>query len=305
MKNKILIATAIILNSTSLIYSQEENKVKRLTIHDYTFQATGYYAKENESSLSDFKQLAPTSVLLNEFPNSSIQGGKSLNSNQFYSLLIGLQLKNKSNASYKGSPILRLGISSGYSTTISNSYQLQTSARYDTITFSQSGTTLFIDSTFSEYNSMNYSAHQIKLNASLNFTTKPEKRWSLFGGIGLAAGVSVDAKTDVYRSINRNVGIAVGQQINSPYSYNTNMSNGYFTGADWKYETFKNKTNTTLSAFLPIGVDLRLGKLRDFYKKIHLFYEFRPTVTYTFVPELRSFCNLSLQHSLGIRYVLK
>jgi hypothetical protein len=305
MKNKILIFASIVLNSTTLIFSQEEKKVKKLTIHDFTFQATGYFAKENGSTLSDFKQLAPTSVLLSEIPNSSVQGEKSQKSNHFYSLLIGLQLNNKSDSPYKGSPILRLGISSGYSTAMSNGYHLQTSGRYDTITFSQNGTTLFIDSTFLEYNFMNYSAHQIKLNASLNFTTKPEKRWSLFGGIGAAAGISVDAKTDIYRSIDRNIGIASGQQINSPYLYNTNMSNGYYTGIDRKNESFKNKTNTTLSAFLPIGVDFRLGTLRDFYKKIHLFYEFRPTVNYTFVPELRTFCTISLQHSLGIRYVLR
>jgi hypothetical protein len=305
MKNKILIATAIILNATSLIYSQEEKKVKRFTVHDYTFQATGYYAKENKSSLSDFKQLAPASVLLNEFPNSSIKGGLSLKSNQFYSLLIGIQLNTKNNTSCKGSPILRLGISSGYSTTISSDYRLQNTARYDTITFSQNGNSFFLDSTFSEYYSMNYSAHQIKLNASLNFTTKPEKRWSLFGGIGVAAGISVDAKTDIYRSIQRDVSLASGQTMNTPYLYNSQFTNGYFTGPEMKSESFKNKTNTTLAAFIPLGVDFRLGKLRDFYKKIHLFYEFRPTVTYTFVPELRSFCNLSLQHSLGIRYVLK
>jgi hypothetical protein len=305
MNNKILIFASIVLNSTTLIFSQEEKKFKKLTIHDFTFQATGYYAKENGSTLSDFKQLAPTSVLLNEIPSTSVQGGNSLNNDYFYSFLIGLQLNNKSNAPYKGSPILRLGISSGYSTSISNSYLLQTSGRYDTITFSQNETTLFVDSTLLEFNSMNYSAHQIKLNASLNFTTKPAKRWSVFGGIGLAAGISVDAKTDIYRSIDRNIDIASGQQINSPYLYNTNMSNGYYTGVDRKNESFKNKTNTTLSAFLPIGVDFRLGTLRDFYKKIHLFYEFRPTVNYTIVPELRTFCNISLQHSLGIRYILR
>ena len=208
--------------------------------------------------------------------------------------MLGLQFSDKQKSAYKANPLLRLGISYFSGTSITSAFYKEERFPYDTLTSSQTGQVIYIDSINSKSYSMNYSSEQLRLDASLIFRTNPEARWSLFAGIGVNAGLSINASTDIYfnryessdtRFINGNG--------SSPYGY-SNTDNS-------KSENFKNKSNFGLSTYIPMGVDFRIGKKKEFWKRTHLFYELRPGVNITSIPELRTITNSSIQHGIGLR----
>jgi hypothetical protein len=69
-------------------------------------------------------------------------------------------------------------------------------------------------------------------------------------------------------------------------------------------EEFPNKNNFGFSAYIPLGINLRLGNKIEFWKKVNLFYEIRPNINITYVPELRTVTNAFLQVGCGFRITL-
>jgi hypothetical protein len=188
--------------------------------------------------------------------------------------------------------LLRLGVSYFSTTLLSTDFNKEDRKTYDTLISSQTGQTVYADSVITKMYNMYYSSEQLRLDASLIFRTNPESRWSLFTGIGITAGVSVKASTNIEYS---------GSDSNEFRYMNGNISTQNWWKTS-KTESHKNKNNVTASAFVPIGVDFRLGSKREFWKKIHLFYEMRPGINITSIPELGVVTNISLQHGLiGVR----
>jgi hypothetical protein len=85
----------------------------------------------------------------------------------------------------------------------------------------------------------------------------------------------------------------------------TNPSYGLFGNGNLEVEAqqelYSLKTVIGGSVYLPAGVDFRIGKRREFWKPVHLFYEIRPQVLYTNIPELGSSLRGGIQQGFGIR----
>jgi hypothetical protein len=140
---------------------------------------------------------------------------------------------------------------------------------------------------------MKYSSEQLRFDGSLIFRTNPEARWSLFTGIGITAGFSFNAYSEIYFS-----------QTNSIEArFPNGNSSTYYShfGNDWETEKFRNKNNLAFSTYIPMGIDFRIGKKSEFWKQTHLFYEIRPGINMTSIPELRTLTNRTIQHGLGLK----
>lgn len=298
MKINNLLSAIILLTVYSSVFGQEQQPrtVKRISIHDFYIQ-TGFFSERNTNgTLADFKTLAPQSVLLNNNMTDFSQSiGSSLTSNTMFSVMLGLQFSDKQKTIYKANPLLRLGISYFSGTTLTGGSYKEGRKPYDTLTSTQTGQTVYIDSVITKNYSMNYSSEQLRFDGSLIFRTNPEARWSIFTGIGITAGLSINANTDIYYS---NYGRTETRYANG----NTSSSYYGYSGSDnSKTEKYRNKNNFGLSTYIPMGIDFRIGKKRVFWKRTHLFYELRPGINITSIPELRTITNASLQHGLGLR----
>lgn len=141
---------------------------------------------------------------------------------------------------------------------------------------------------------MNYTSEQLRFDGSLIFRTDAQARWSLYTSIGITAGMSINAQTDIfYDKMERT-------EMNYP---NGNNYSSYSYSGSYNYETekYRNKNNFGLSTYIPMGIDFRIGKKREFWKWTHLFYELRPGINMTSIPELRTITNASIQHGLGLK----
>ncbi len=258
----------------------------------------GVYNSYSETAgADDFLKLAPQSVLLqDDLSGYQLSSFGSSYGNNSFALSVGMPLRKKNPENEKSRAILRLGFTYFNVSGLSANYQKQSAIRFDTLVSSQNGQLSFVDSILSQSYSMNYNAKQLRLDASVIIRWNEAARWSLYGGAGISAGVSLNASTNIAYYEYNSIGVRFPQGgVSTTYPPS-------LEGQDKsRSETFRNKTNFGAMLYVPLGVDFRLGNKREFWKLLHLFYELRPSADVTVVPELSSFATASFMQGIGIR----
>lgn len=237
---------------------------------------------------TDFQKIAPQSSILQkgflgditQIYDNSNRSGASL------SILLGLDLNKKAR---KGSPELRVCINYFASYELNGKLTAAQFTRIDTFVSTQTGEMIFVDSIYTQNCYMNYSSKQLRLDLSYIYRTNPAARFSGFAGIGASVGTSLNSTTHISLFENR------GQRplINSTYSY-------YSFGGSIQ-EIFENKPNWGFSVFLPVGIDFKIAQKKSFWNNLHLFYETRPGISMTNIPDYGFLKGTSFQHSLGVK----
>jgi len=278
---------------------QTSSVIKRINLFDYSLQAGIYGGSSTNSTQADFNILAPNSVLLNSnlFPNSVSFSPYyyQRNPNSLFSATLGFQFSDKQKTKYNKNIELRVGITYSHNSILSGGYYDTERKTFDTLTSSQTGVYSYLDSVVTKSLEMNYSSEQLRLDGSLIFRTNPDARWSFYSGIGITAGFSFNAKTTIVY----NTQYQIEQRMPNNHSTHLNVS-----GDNSQYEVFSNQNNFAFSAYIPLGINLRLGKNTEFWKKVNLFYEIRPNINITYIPELRTVTNAFLQIGCGFRFKL-
>lgn len=296
MKTTSILKTIMLSSCFLQFYGQVEiaDHVKRICVKEFYIH-TGLFSERNTSgTLKDFQTLAPQSVLLNrDLKDYSSSQGISLISNTMFSMLLGIQFSDKKKTAYKTNPLLRLGLSYFSGSTLTGNLFKEDRKTFDTLTSAQTGQITLVDSVNSRSYGMNYRYEQLRIDGSLIFRTKPEARWSLFAGIGITAGLSINANTEIYYSQSKSTQTRNSNSVSS--------SSAFSAGGEWKMERIRNKNNFGMSAYIPLGIDFRIGNKKEFWKRMHLFYELRPGINMTSIPELRNTTNVILQQGLGLK----
>ncbi|HIA37638.1 MAG TPA: hypothetical protein EYN89_13130 [Flavobacteriales bacterium] len=298
MKPTLLLLFVILLMFTSSINAQEEQlkTAKRVSISDIFIQTgtTAFPGRSIFGSLTDFRMLAPQSVLLNS-DFSDYSSSSLYESTQAHSMMMGLKFRVKEDPSKESNSQLRIGLSYFSGTTRGFFYKDSERKTFDTLVSNQTGQVYYIDSITSESTSMDYSSEQLRFEGSLLFSTDQAARWSFFTGIGFSAGISINTQTDVNKLI------TTYQEINGKTYYNGENLN---SSSERDNEQFRNKGNFGASAYIPIGIDFRIGKKGELCKRTHLFYELRPNINITSIPELRTYANTNIQHGIGLKFTM-
>lgn len=265
--------------------SNAQENTPRVRISEFHLQTGFQYYPNGTTSLEDFQKLAPNSILLKEDLSSYSSFGYYNGTGNFSSVQLGLTSKSRPNA------LLRVGITNMLGVSgLQNGFTKQDYFPYDTLTSSLTGEQTFIDSGSYQSYFMNHSSRQIRLDAALIFRTDAAARWSLFAGIGASLGLNYNATTYISYSTNN----FINNQNSNYYSYNS--SNG-----SEKTESFTTKNYLTTTAFIPMGVDFRIGKKQAFWKRLHLYYEIKPSISMTQIPELRTITTINMTQALGLK----
>lgn len=204
---------------------------------------------------------------------------------------VGLQIRAKESDEYRKNVKLRVGLQFHSVQLYSNTARIDYRNRIDTL-ISSNNSVSYVDSI--ERNSAYFAkkAEMLNLDAALIFHTDQSQQWSLFGGIGFSFGASINAYTELDFMVKNNFEITG--------NYQATNSDFYSSGWNSEYSRFENKTNLTGIIYLPMGVDMRLGNHKDFWKRLHLFYEFRPSLTFHHAPEIGTVNSFTISHGLGL-----
>ncbi len=259
MQKIIILLMALPLIAEAKIIAKQKRASKIMITDAFVASVNGSGASSS-LTLQQLKAMTPNSALLNtNFTGyTSSTGSSSYNSSFMPS--IGLTGNRKKN------PLMRVGLILNNGIGNSLGYSKSDTYRIDTLTSSQTGAQTFVDSVNNKYYNFQYSYKTIGLDAALIYRTNPKARWSLYGGVGVNFTVGVNAtlnnRSQEYKSINN---------INNNNFY----SNAFYQAIATENISTESKSNTA-SVYLPIGIDFRIGRRREFFKRIHLFAEARP-----------------------------
>jgi hypothetical protein len=304
MKTSSLLSMTFLLGNCFVASAQvdQEKPVKRLAVNEFCILPAFLRLQQTLATPAEFKALAPNSQLLKQgLTDLSSSSNVIYAPNGSLSILLGVKFANKDKTDYRKGPSLRIGITCMSTTLLTGGLYGRSNGGVDTLVSAQSGATLYVDSLTSKYYDMVTNARQLRLDCSLIFRTNPDMRWSLFAGIGIIGGYSINATTRIDYTERKWIQYRSADEYQSSFDYfPTPHSFGAYSSLA---EEVRNKNSFSTSAYIPIGIDFRIGKKRTLWKMTHIFYEMRPGVNFTFLPALRTFASTSMQHGLGLKMV--
>lgn len=288
MKNTAIIF-AFLLGSPALF-----GQIKLTQLH----LSSGSYMQygDTPSEISDFNALAPGStILMKDFSNYSGSNGMlgllssnrfsvGTTSNAFQSLQIGLKLP-------KHQGTLRLGISTFQNNLMNCFASNYESYVVDTLVSSQNGSLTFVDSTNYKEVRGNYSNQQIRLEAAYVWEVNAGERWAFSAGAGMSLGFSYQSNTSLDFS----------EFTNSYEGYGTYQGSQTNT---FEREVFDNSTNWGANLYLPLSINLKLGKKRAFWMPWMIYSELRPQLSFNSIPTIGINFSPGIGAVTGIRYNL-
>ncbi len=241
----------------------------------------------------DLDKLTPGSVLLaQELADHNFSNDRYYAGSGSFEISVGLHPCKRAD---RQGPELRLGVIYGGEVSQSAFLQRTTRTPYDTLTSSQTGEQVFVDSVHQSNYWIHRSAERFGLNLSMIWRT--DARWSFFGGAGLAGGPAMNAGTSVTHDTYEGIDGPGSNYENGHYSHG-----GY--GNQDGLEVFRNGTGWWLSMYTPIGLDFQIARRNAFWNRLHLYYEVRPQLIVQGSPELGSYTDFGIQSLFGARLKL-
>lgn len=265
------------LFSTSLNAQEFANKIRPL---EFTWQLYACTFQFRGDSYSAFQKLLPSSTILANSAN--IANGYSLmrgtGATTTLSFCIGIPItifktekfKNIFRFGYDG--LGKIGLGSG-------SYE-ENRVRLDSTYYPQYNTSLMKDSIYIDQSGalLTGNIHQIKTD--LLFRFRLEKRFKLYTGMGAGLAIMMNRKVDVVKrkgsysevtSFTSDSNSSSGQQTN--YSDGNSYYYYQYEENEVARESFKLKNGYSLFAYVPFGIDWRIGNKSKVLKRFHLFTE--------------------------------
>ena len=297
MKKTILIASGLLFTAVH-VQAQDSialMKSKLKITNAYLFPGMAFQ-HDPIGTLDDFQKLAPKSSLLNQsFAGYTHSPSASFSGDVFLSAAIGITSFNTKKNTYNTSPEIRLGFVYYSQNGMSSDYYRMDRKRCDTLTSSATGQSYYYDSvTYKNYN-MNYTTEQLRLDASVIYRTNPEARWSIFGGIGIELGGGINSVTSI--SYNETTTFESASSTSSAQNPYNSTDVGIHIN-----EQYTNKMGWGGAVYIPFGIDFRVGKKKEFFKRMHLFAEFRPGINYSPIVESgTNFVSAQIKSGWGLR----
>ena len=296
MRKKIL-ALVLLIGVTNTLFAQQRSGLS-WKISDFQV-STGL--ENSMSSLNirpnEFSRFAPGSGIISPGGTNPYGFGSPYEwSSSMLNIHVGLNPFDKSNGEVKFNRTLRLGISAQQFTNTLYSIFNESSNRVDTLLNANTSTIFgFVDSVRHENTYADYSATALKLDVAFLWSTDASRRVSLFAGVGVNAGILLAAQTYIHSHewTERQITDSTG----TPISY-SHFNSGRFNSRE---ERFNNKAGWAGSAYIPFGVDFRIGRKHSFWKQLHLFAEVRPSLSIISVPETKTVVLPGVQNTIGLK----
>ncbi|TNE80786.1 MAG: hypothetical protein EP332_06075 [Bacteroidetes bacterium] len=227
-------------------------------------QAFSAYGNGNMYEVTQmFKNSALFPADLGTYSESSFS---SFNGSGIASLATSFYWKKKSQESHTPMRALRLGLSFFGSFATHHSFHKETETAIDTL-YSTGGQAYPVDSFNFRSVNVNSISQNLVIDASLIFRTNSSKRWTLYSGFGVQAGLTMNSKAELSNIETTNIRIREGgnfQGESSTFNYRSEVQSipNSFVGA----------------LYIPLGIDWQAGSKTEFFKQLHFFAEMRPTL---------------------------
>jgi len=272
----------------------QDSMTHQLNINSLYLHTGLYRLADHQMYAPNFRILAPESEILKN-NQDGYSKGKMYSFNAYsvpnvISIQLGFNPRNRRTKRVQERIEFRAGLSCYFSNGFSFYINKFEKHRYDSV---QTGNRmLYYDSAKAQSINVNYFFKMLKADLSFLVKSKQNRRWSGYAGVGISAGISI------------NNGILIRHRtVNSIYF--NNYEEKRVTPETNESEYFRIKDNYSITAYLPAGIDFRIGKESPFWQRLHLFLEARPGINFQIVPEVITSISPCIQTSLGLRVKLQ
>ncbi len=281
---------SILIFIPSFLFAQNKTGSTGFAVHDVSAMAGFVFQTNTSGTIEDFRKLNPQSTLLNNDFSAYKQRGSNAPVIGAGTILVGFRFNEKA------SPVLRLGVSYWAGNSLVHELNNTEQHTFDTLVSVQTGQTLYLDSSIYHNYTMKYFTESMRFDASLIFRAKLVSILSMYAGIGFTVGYTVNTKTNIDYTFN-------------PYTYIRYPDDSYgnyhstYSSRDENNvkEKIRNKNELCYSGYIPLGIDLGLGRRRKFLSKVHFFSELRGGLNFQKIPEIGSYTHSFLQLGFGMR----
>lgn len=262
----------------------------RLKLTEAYITGGGYSAMSQRITHAQYSGYLPESKILKENYQGMVNHGIHMNTEAYMvNLILGFKVKPKDG------PTLRMGLNIGGGSSIHGSYSKRETRRIDTLVSPRTGSTVYIDSVYNEYYDFNTRADLLQLDLSMIWRTRNPNNLTFYGGLGAFIGTSFNVFSEI-------------RHYKYEYRQNETDENNYYYrsyGNDYSLdetESFKSANHLSFGAYVPIGVDLRLSKKKEFWKHFHLVFESRAQLQVYKFTGLSRDVNTVYNGLFGLRY---
>ena len=280
MKTKKQLLFLLVLINSFLSQSQEIKPVKLFNLKEVNLQSSviGFQQMPDltPNQFSDFANISNFNVdKLANFQklNSGLWG---YNTASTKSIFLGFQIRESKN-------YVRIGFNVSNFTNIYTSFykQIETSSLKNKF------------NSLSEYYKVSNSSKKLNLEASFTHKIQFLKVIESYIGLGISGGFAFDNSSEFDHSF-LSYGYQLNNQIDTIYLEQINVTTSAYS--------ISSKNKLCGSAFLPIGLSVRLSQNKKILNQISVYTEARPTYTILTFDNLKSQTYFQMQIGLGIRF---
>lgn len=188
---------------------------------------------------------------------------------------------------------LRIGLFYGNAFATTASYKREDHIVIDTLMSSSSNRSVTVDSVNARSVNVDQRHQELGVNAELLFYLYPEKRWSLYGGVGFMAGVHINNRIDVVHSETIWERVNFGDRSVSQWQERNTLGRDQQAIDGLGYH---------ISANIPVGLDFTVSKNESStWNNVHLFWEWRPMFMYRNLSSGNDMLSVGIATGLGVR----
>lgn len=215
-----------------------------------------------------------------------------------YSWSAGLNIdpKDKYRNQLSRAASFQIGLSYLSAALVANSVETFRHVTYDTLFDLNNNPDRLYDSLFLHTQYLSCWSQEMRLDAAVMFRSSLKRRVSFFAGLGLSGGYAVNVTTLYWTDENI-------QTSDRDLGQKPDYSRLRAWGPE-EYFWSRNRFFFVWAAQLPLGIDFRLSDKHKFFRRTHLYLEYRPTVNVRYTKEPGTLVHRGNMRSLGLRVSL-
>ena len=297
MKTRISLLLFLILFSVFALQAQQtEIRNRSLSVHNIYFNAGVFPTPSGAFGLEAFRVLAPSSAILQD----DFNGYRSW---IFFSGMPATELGvsagfgrgSRDNVKKHSAPEFRAGFYYGSSNVLLTGFEKSDRVTVDSLYSARTGAMYQVDSVSYNYVTVEHLRKYLKGDFSLIFRSGYLLGLSLFGGVGMNMGYSIENKLRV-RSVSSNRLESV-----SPFNGREILS---FHSPETIEELVPVAGSFSFTLYIPAGIDMRLSSQSELLGRVHFYYEVRLGYAYQSMAPLGGISQTAVQHLIGLRIAM-
>jgi hypothetical protein len=215
-----------------------------------------------------------------------------------FSAILSHRVRDDRKQRYRSHFEIRTGVSLAAVNELNMNLSKRERKTFDTLTSAVSGAAFLMDSIYDSYINIGRRSNYASIDLAAIWHTNPNKTVRFYIGGGLMGGIGFGGQYSIWQYDRESTEIRTGSNLSNNPSYAW-----YGDDPSDKAETFRTDASWAIAAYVPVGMEIRLGKNPErIWQHLSLTYESRRGVVVTNISGLGTISGLYFSTNGGVKY---